>query len=106
MKTLKQHCDVIERFRRVYFMSTSLYIALIMLIPILTIFICNSLILYKTRRDDIERIKMQQHMQKNLATTILLRAKTNPNAENHPPVVSLHREIDAIVLLFIQNRCL
>lgn len=56
----KQHCDVIDYWRREYFVITSIYIALIMLIPIVTIFISNSLILYKTARADSVRIKMQQ----------------------------------------------
>jgi len=60
LKSGQHHCDVTNRFRKVYFLLTGVYIVVIMLIPILTIFISNSLILYKTRRADMNRLLMQQ----------------------------------------------
>lgn len=40
------HCDVIERWQKEYIMITFLYICLIMFVPIITIIISNSIILY------------------------------------------------------------
>ena len=40
------YCDVIERWQNEYIMITFLYICLIMFVPIITIIISNSIILY------------------------------------------------------------
>lgn len=59
------NCDVIDYWRREYFIITSVYIAMIMLIPIITIFLSNSLILNKTSKADRDR----QHLQMKLSSS-------------------------------------
>lgn len=55
----KQYCDVEKDWKSEYFIITIVYTALIMLVPIITIFICNSLIIMKTRKADLSRKRLQ-----------------------------------------------
>lgn len=49
------YCDINKTYKTVYFQTNIAYICMIMLIPMLTIFICNSLIINKTFKDDSYR---------------------------------------------------
>lgn len=75
----KQHCDVIDYWRREYFIITSVYIALIMLIPIVTIFLSNFLILYKTARADSVRKRLQQKANSSSQKTCETKLVNKPN---------------------------
>jgi hypothetical protein len=79
----KQHCDVKINHRKVYFLLTSVYIGMIMLLPILTIIISNTLILNKTNKEEKKRKIMQiQHL--NLIVTNTSCSSTTKNQKSKP----------------------
>ena len=51
-KQNKKYCDISKDLEDEYFVITIVYTSFIMLIPILTVFICNILIIFKTNKAD------------------------------------------------------
>jgi hypothetical protein len=49
------YCDVNMTWNKEYFKIALAYIIIIILIPIIIIFICNSIIIYKTKKSDLKR---------------------------------------------------
>lgn len=56
----EMYCDVDNKLKNEYFRIAIVYIILIMLIPILIIIICNSFIIFLTKKADLERKKLQE----------------------------------------------
>ena len=55
----KQYCDVRKEWKNIYIIITIVYTSLIMLVPIIIIIISNYLIIFKTRKADINREQLQ-----------------------------------------------
>jgi len=55
----KPRCDVLNEYKNEYFIITIIYTSLIMLIPILTVFICNFIIILKIKKADLKRNTLQ-----------------------------------------------
>ena len=70
----KQYCDVEKDWKNEYFIITIVYTTLIMLVPIIVIFICNGLILSKTKQADQSRRRLQMarnsHVINNINITV------------------------------------
>lgn len=49
------YCDINMTWNKEYFKIALAYIIIIILIPIIIIFICNSIIIYKTKKSDLKR---------------------------------------------------
>lgn len=57
------YCDIRKKFKNEYFLITLVYSVLIMFIPIVTIFVCNSIIIYKARQANSKELA---HAKSNL----------------------------------------
>ena len=55
----KKYCDVEKIWKNTYFIITIVYTTLIMLVPVITIIICNYLIMFKTKKADLLRKSLQ-----------------------------------------------
>lgn len=62
----KTYCDVLKAWHKEYFFITSIYITLVIVVPILTILISNSFIIYKTTKEEAKRKKLQQKRSKDV----------------------------------------
>lgn len=76
------YCDINIKYKEEYFKVNMIYIFLIMLIPIVTILVCNSLIIYKTFRNDLDRKSLRPI---NLKATA---RKTDNNCNNMKKALS------------------
>lgn len=70
-----QYCDVKKSWKTNYFRITVIYISLIMLLPIITIFVCNALIIFKTIKADFNRKKM--HLSNSSKNSVNSTKKSN-----------------------------
>lgn len=55
----KHRCALVKQFESEYFIITLVYISLVMLVPILTVFICNFLIIHKIKKENLNRSKLR-----------------------------------------------
>ena len=69
----KQRCVLIKSWQNEYFIITIVYTSLIMLIPILTVFICNFLIIIRIKKADLSRteLSMKKSVSRDLRTDIV-----------------------------------
>ena len=78
------YCDVKQKWSKEYFNSTLIYILLIMLVPILVIFICNSIIILKivtnSRRDKFNILHLNR-ANKSIDITTELSTMTRQNTK-------------------------
>lgn len=65
-KDSERYCDIIKMYKKLYFKLNIVYTSLIMSLPILIIVTCNSLIIFKTYRDDSNRKRMQKNRVKKI----------------------------------------
>lgn len=65
------YCDINTDYKEQYFLLNMIYIFLIMLIPILIIIVCNTLIIYKTFKNDTNRKKLQKETKRAEAVTLV-----------------------------------
>lgn len=63
------YCDIQKKHSNTYFVITILYITLIMLIPIIVIFVCNTLIIYYVLKASKARLGMTMNMQRTTSTS-------------------------------------
>ncbi len=58
-KNEDKRCDVVKEKSNLYFLITIVYTTLIMLVPIVVVFVCNFLIIYRIKKADTKRVELQ-----------------------------------------------
>jgi hypothetical protein len=75
-----QNCDVNEKYSKEYFYINLSYILVVLLVPMILVLIFNSLILIYLKKNDKERIKLQQIQ--NNKKTIRKKIPRSPGSQN------------------------
>jgi hypothetical protein len=76
-------CDVDRNWTNIYFLVNAAYMGLLIMLPIITIFICNSLIIFKTGKDDMRRSKYKQKIrnkpshQSSMITSVKMKSRSS-----------------------------
>ena len=67
-----KYCDIINEIHATYLIVNSIYICFVFFIPIVFIFICNCLVIVKSKKDDIKRIAMNSKSIKETNEMIII----------------------------------
>lgn len=82
------YCDINKAYVSEYFRANLIYIVLIMLIPLVTIFICNTLIIIKTAKDDTRRNALVRFVSTNDTDPVTESLIINTNLNRVIPHIS------------------
>lgn len=76
-----QYCDINQNFKYEYFSLNILFVLIAMLVPMLTIVICNTLIIFKTIKCNRESQKLQMREQVSRAASLVNTANRKPTTK-------------------------
>ena len=83
-KNEDKRCDVVKEKSNLYFLITIVYTTLIMLVPIVIVFVCNFLIIFRIKKEEIKRkelqIKKSITRAKRHDTSVIINHKTRDSA--------------------------
>lgn len=94
------YCEIKEDLKYFYYMLTNVYIFIIVIIPIVCVFVSNSLIIFKTKKADINRKRIQMKKFKsiqNLKTDSKQQTTTYLAAVNHGAKCSLPLPLGSMI---------